>query len=143
MSCTAHITDQLRARGFRVTAQRLAVLDALHHGGHQTPGEVHARVAERVPGLPEATVYRALEFLADEQFILAGRGPDGRLRYELSADQHHHLVCRACGAAVEIEHAAVEGLYRQIGARSGFHLEPSHLTLFGLCPDCHSREGKI
>jgi len=136
MSCTSHVTDQLHQRGFRVTAQRLAVLDALHHGGHLSPGEVYARVRADLPGLTEATVYRALEFLAQEKFILAGRGPDGRLRYELTADEHHHLVCRECGMAVDIGQEPLQALVGRLETETRFQIDLRHLTFSGLCPAC-------
>ena len=67
MSCADQYTPQLHALGFRMTPQRLAILHALHHaGGHLSPTEVYQRASSDLPGLTEPTVYRTLEFLADE-----------------------------------------------------------------------------
>ena len=66
MSCAEQYTPQLRERGFRMTPQRMAILHILHHSGeHLTPGEVYQQASQDVPGITEATVYRTLEFLAE------------------------------------------------------------------------------
>ncbi len=137
MSCGSYLTDQLHARGFRMTAQRMAILHALRRaGGHLSPTEVYKRARRERPGLTEATVYRTLEFLAGNGFALAAHVGGGRLVYELTDDRHHHLICRDCGAQVSVEHAALKSLYETLRASTGFRLDSSHVTLFGLCPDC-------
>jgi Fe2+ or Zn2+ uptake regulation protein len=66
MSCADEYTPKLRARGYRMTPQRLAILHVLHHsGGHLSPAEVYERAHAQLPGLTESTVYRTLEFLAE------------------------------------------------------------------------------
>mgnify|MGYP003493023126 FL=1 len=66
MSCASDFAPQLRARGFRMTPQRLAILHVLRHDGtHLSPAEVYKKARKEVPGLTEPTVYRTLEFLAD------------------------------------------------------------------------------
>jgi Fur family ferric uptake transcriptional regulator len=62
MSCIPRFTQMLRSRGYRMTPQRLAVLQALHDGGHLSPGQIFERVHQT--GMTETTVYRNLEFLA-------------------------------------------------------------------------------
>lgn len=139
MSCGAQYTDQIHARGFRMTPQRLAILHVLRHENrHMTPTEVYARAHESLPGLTEATVYRTLEFLAENGIAMAAHIGNGKLVYELTAHNHHHLICRLCGKTVAIEHAPLASLYQTLGASTGYRLDSSHVTLFGLCPDCQS-----
>ena len=141
MTCGSYLTDQLHARGFRMTPQRMAILHTLRHaGGHLSPTEVYEQTRRDQPNLTETTVYRTLEFLAEQGLLLAGRDADGRLCFELAARDHHHLVCRECGAAVEVEHAAVADVYRELETRSGFALTSGHLTLVGLCPKCRAEK---
>ena len=82
MSCTQHLTEELRSRGFRITPQRLAVLQALHNGGHLSPAQVFERVQQT--GMTETTVYRTLEFLAGNDVVLVADRGNGHLAYELS-----------------------------------------------------------
>jgi Fe2+ or Zn2+ uptake regulation protein len=137
MSCTEQISTQIRARGFRLTPQRLAILQVLHHaGGHLTPAEVYALAGQSMPGLTETTVYRTLEFLSENGFALAAHIGSGKLVYQVAGHDHHHVICRACGHEVEVGHDQLQQLYGQIEQATGFRLTTSHLTFFGLCPGC-------
>lgn len=129
--------QQLRAKGHRLTPQRLAILQVLEeHGGHLTPLEIYERALARMPGLTETTVYRTLEFLARNGLALVAHIGDGRLVYEYAGRSHHHLICRECGYSVEISHELLEELYAQFKERTGFRIDCSHVTFFGLCPGC-------
>ena len=139
MSCGSYLTDQLHARGFRVTRQRMAILHTLrHHGGHLSPTEVYEKTRRAQPRLTEATVYRTLEFLAENGFALAAHMGNGKLVYELTEENHHHLICKNCGATVAVDHSSLAKLYNQLGSSTGYKLDSSHVTLFGLCPDCQT-----
>jgi Fur family ferric uptake transcriptional regulator len=62
----------------------------------------------------------------------------GKLVYELTEENHHHLICRKCGRTVAVNYAALTPLYEQLKSSTGYKLDLSHVTLFGLCPDCQS-----
>jgi Fe2+ or Zn2+ uptake regulation protein len=139
MSCASHYTPELRARGYRMTPQRLAILHVLHHSGqHLSPTEVYEQASLNLPGLTEATVYRTLEFLAENGLARPAHMGHGHLVYEITGPVHHHLICRACSKTIEVEHAALNQLYKQLRLSTGYSLDSSHVTLFGLCPDCQS-----
>ena len=85
MTCSNQYTSQLRARGFRMTPQRMAILHVLHHEGtHLSPTEVFAHAKEAIPGLTEATVYRTLEFLAENGLARPAHMGSGHLVYEIA-----------------------------------------------------------
>jgi Fur family ferric uptake transcriptional regulator len=134
MSCIPRLTQMLRARGYRMTSQRSAILQALHEGGHLSPAQVYQRV--RQTGMTEATVYRTLEFLARNGILLVADRGNGHLAYELSGESHHHIICRACGREVEIDPALLAPAISLMEAESGYRLNAGHLTFFGLCPEC-------
>lgn len=141
MPCADSYTPQLRARGYRMTPQRLAILHVLHHSGvHLSPAEVYERASAELPSLTESTVYRTLEFLAKNGLVRAAHMVSGRLVYEIAGHEHHHLKCRSCGNETEVEHTLLENLYRQLEAESGYRLTDSHITFFGLCPNCQIGE---
>jgi Fe2+ or Zn2+ uptake regulation protein len=128
---------QLRSRGYRMTPQRLVILQVLlDSGGHLTPVAVFRRTSELMPGMTEATVYRTLSFLTEQGLLTAAHIGNGQLVYELAGHAHHHLVCRACGQTREIDHVALESLYEQFQKTTGFRVDTTHVTFFGLCPDC-------
>jgi Fe2+ or Zn2+ uptake regulation protein len=103
-----------------------------------TPAEVYNLASQTMPGLTETTVYRTLEFLAENGFALAahtGSG-SGKLVYEVSGHDHHHVICRGCAAEMEIPHEQLTDLYKQIEQATGYRLTTSHITFSGLCPHC-------
>jgi Fe2+ or Zn2+ uptake regulation protein len=137
MSCSEDYAPQLRARGYRMTPQRHAILHTLCHSGeHLTPTEVYVQARKQLPGLTETTVYRTLEFLAENELARPAHMGNGHLVYEIARHEHHHLKCRNCGDEIEVEHALLSKLYQQLENASGYRLTDSHVTFFGLCPDC-------
>ncbi len=139
MTCSTNYAPQLRAQGLRMTLQRMAILHVLHHArGHLSPTQVYQRARKEYPRLTEPTVYRTLEDLAEKKFLLAAHVGNGKIVYELAVNQHHHLICHQCGGTVQVEHASLELLYRQLETSTGYKLDSSHVTFFGLCSDCQS-----
>jgi len=131
----------LRNRGYRLTPQRLAVLTILEeHHGHMTPAEIYSQATDRLPGITEATIYRALDFLSLHGLILVAHMGSGHLVYEASGHVHHHLICRDCGYTVEIEHEFLQELYNSFESKTGFQIDCAHVTFFGLCPGCKENE---
>lgn len=129
--------EKLRSRGYRVTPQRMTILRVLLESGqHLTPLEIYDRARRELPGLTEATVYRTLSFLNDQGLAMEAHVGNGQLVYENARQEHHHLICRACGCSYKIDHAVLQELYKRLEAESGFSIDALHVTFFGLCPDC-------
>jgi Fe2+ or Zn2+ uptake regulation protein len=124
-----------------MTPQRLAILHVLHHAGkHLSPTEVFEQAREELPRITETTVYRTLEFLALNGLARPAYMGSGHLVYEIARHEHHHLKCRNCGHEIEVEHTLLEKLYSELEAASGYRLTDSHVTFFGLCPNCQKGE---
>lgn len=141
MSCSQEYTPQLRARGYRMTPQRHAILHVLCHSGkHLSPSEVYVKAQKQVAGLTEATVYRTLEFLAENGLARPSHIGNGHLVYEIANHEHHHIKCRNCGDEMEVEHSLLKSMYQKLESASGYQLTDSHVTFFGLCPDCQKGE---
>jgi Fe2+ or Zn2+ uptake regulation protein len=137
MSCASEYASQLRARGFRMTSQRLAILHTLRHAGtHLSPREIYQQTKQELPGLTEPTVYRTLEFLTENGLVRPAQTGNGHLRYEIAGDEHHHVVCRLCGSEMEVEHSLLETLYHKLESTTGYMRIDRHMTFFGICPNC-------
>jgi Fur family transcriptional regulator, ferric uptake regulator len=136
LSCIPRLSQTLRARGYRMTPQRLSILQALHEGGHLSPTQIYERVHHT--GMTETTVYRTLEFLSGNGILAVADRGNGHLAYELSTAAHHHLICRNCGAQMEIEPGLFASAIRRMERETGYRINAGHLTFFGLCPDCQS-----
>ncbi len=137
MTCSVDYAPEIRARGYRMTPQRHAILHVLYHSGkHLSPADVYKNAHKELPGLTETTVYRTLEFLAANGLVRPAHIGNGHLVYEIARHEHHHLICRNCGASTEVEHSPFERLYRQLESSTAYKLDSSHVTFFGLCSDC-------
>ena len=97
------LAEVLRSRGLRLTAQRQLVLEAVYELGHATPDQVRAKVSETAAGVNITTVYRTLELLEELGLVTHAHLSHGAPTFHaVGADQHVHLVCRACGGGSEI-----------------------------------------
>ena len=143
MSCAILYAPQLRASGFRMTSQRMAILHVLHHSGtHLSPTEIYKKAQRAAPGLTEPTVYRTLEFLTKNQVVMPAHVGNGKLVYEIAGRNHHHLICQSCGTSFEVQHEALEPMIRQLEKSSGYRFINSHVTFFGICPKCQKIQSK-
>jgi Fe2+ or Zn2+ uptake regulation protein len=82
----------------------------------------------------EPTVYRTLN--SSRNGLARPSSGSGHLTYQIAGNVHHHVVCRICGGEVEVEHAVLENLYHKLESTSGYLRIDSHVTFFGICPDC-------
>lgn len=124
--------------GLRPTRQRRAVAEAMAAvGDFRSAQEIHELLGERGERVGLAMVYRTLQRLADAGDVDVLRTEDGEAVYRRCSEaHHHHLVCRDCGATVEVEGPTVERWTRAIAAAHGYG-EVSHtLEIFGTCPSC-------
>lgn len=123
----------------RVTKQRLAVSAALDDlADFVSTQELHRILQERGSTVSLATSYRILQSLADDGLVDVLRNADGEAVYRRCAvtGHHHHLLCRNCGKAVEVEAPAVEAWAARIAREHGFTAVEHTVEIFGLCPEC-------
>jgi Fur family peroxide stress response transcriptional regulator len=132
---------QCRARGIRVTPQRLAVYRALSEDlTHPTAESVFSRLRRDFPGLSQATVYRTLEYLERESLIRRVSAPEGVSRFDANLGNHQHLVCRACGSLTDISIPALSR--HDLPAVSGFQVEELDIRLVGRCHGCRNSKSR-
>ncbi|MGN6635345.1 MAG: Fur family transcriptional regulator, partial [Oryzihumus sp.] len=99
--------------------------------------ELHARLRAAGDSVGLATVYRTLQAMAADGEVDMLRTDDGEAVYRrCSTGHHHHLVCRSCGATVEVEGPAVERWAAQVSAEHGFTDVSHTLEIFGTCAGC-------
>ena len=127
----------------RPTRQRAAVSAALAtFDDFRSAQEIHDLLTQRGDSVGLATVYRTLAALAEAGEVDMLRTEDGEAVYRrCSGTHHHHLVCRDCGATVEVEGPAVERWTRAIAAEHGFGDIAHTLEIFGTCPTCRWSPG--
>lgn len=122
----------------RQTRQQAAVAAALQDvQDFSSAQELHARLRDAGDSVGLATVYRTLTGMAEAGEVDVLRTDEGEAVYRMcSTGHHHHLVCRDCGRAVEIEGPAVERWTEKVAAEHGFSDVSHTLEIFGTCADC-------
>ncbi|GAB2926278.1 Fur family transcriptional regulator [Rhodococcus aerolatus] len=122
----------------RATRQRTAVSDLLDTTDEfRSAQELHEELRRRGEGIGLTTVYRTLQALVDSGSVDVLRTDTGEAVYRrCSTGHHHHLVCRDCGATVEVEGPAVERWAQGVAAEHGFTRVSHTVEVFGRCADC-------
>lgn len=125
----------------RNTAQRATITNALEKTTRFVSAqELHDTISHTGARIGLATVYRTLQSLAADGAIDSIRqGNETLYRRCLSARHHHHLICRSCGKAVEIEGEQAEKWAAAVAAQAGFTALDHTIELSGLCPQCSER----
>ncbi|MFE7630765.1 Fur family transcriptional regulator [Kocuria sp. NPDC057446] len=126
----------------RNTRQRRAVARALaSREDFISTQDLHALLRERGDSVSLATTYRILQSMSELGELDVLRSDDGEAIYRRCAAEHHHhhLVCRRCGAAVELEAPAVEEWAGRTAAAHGFTEVDHTVEITGLCASCGAR----
>jgi len=128
---------RLRSAGLRVTAVRLAVLGAVAALPHREV-EAITRVVERELGtVSRQAIYDALHALTDAGLVRRIEPAGSPARYESRVgDNHHHVVCRTCGATADIDCAVGAAPCLEPSTTHGYVLDEAEVTFWGTCPAC-------
>ena len=127
----------------RSTRQKRALAAVLEASdGFRSAQELHAELQAQGENIALTTVYNQVRALADAGELDALRSDDGETRYRrcVSAEHHHHLVCRVCGVAIEVEGPEVERWATATGTQHGFVDVTHTVEIIGTCPDCANSE---
>ncbi|CAM3317718.1 Fur family transcriptional regulator [Kibdelosporangium persicum] len=133
----ADFETQLRAVSLRVTRPRLAVLAALRDHPHIDTETVISLVRADHPTVSQQAVYDVLRALTDAGLIRRIQPAGATARYESRVgDNHHHLVCRSCGAIVDVDCAVGHSPCLTASDDHGFVIDEAEVVFWGTCPDC-------
>ena len=130
-------TALLRRHGMRVTAQRLAVLQAVSHRPHSTADDIYTVVRAEIGAVSRQAVYDALAVLTDTGLFRRIQPAGSSVRYENRVgDNHHHLICRTCSRMVDVDCAVGDTPCLTAADGSGYEIEEAEVIYWGRCPDC-------
>lgn len=129
--------ETIHENGFRFTAQRREVYDALMaKRDHPTAVEVFMRVKERMPTISLATVYNCLETLAECSLVKHVNLDRAPSRYCANREPHGHFFCTECGAVFDVPMRKKEPLEKTWELPRHSTVTHQEVSLRGLCPDC-------
>ncbi|MEJ5366005.1 MAG: Fur family transcriptional regulator [Desulfosoma sp.] len=132
------VLAKLKERKFRITPQRLAVLEALVASErHPSVDQVYAQVKARFPTTSLATVYKTVALLKEMNEVLELGFSDVGNRYDaLRPYPHPHVICTHCGRILDPELSGLEALTEEMSRKTGFTIVSHRLDFYGVCPDC-------
>ena len=129
--------ELLRRYGLQVTAQRIAVLRAVYARPHCTADRVAEDVRAELGAISKQTVYDALSALTEKQIVRRVQPAGSPALYDPRVgDNHHHLICRGCGAVVDVDCAVGERPCLTAADDAGYQIDEAEVIYWGTCPDC-------
>jgi Fur family ferric uptake transcriptional regulator len=130
----------LRRHGVQVTAQRVAVLRAVSERPHSTATDIDIAVRAGIGAISLQAVYDALGTLTDKGIIRRIQPAGSAARYEARVgDNHHHIICRACGRMVDTDCAVGAAPCLTASHDSGFEIDEAEVIYWGRCPECQRK----
>ncbi|MFJ7147265.1 Fur family transcriptional regulator [Streptomyces sp. NPDC100445] len=128
---------QLRGAGLRVTAARVALLETVRDGDHLDAEAIASGVRERVGHISLQAVYEALHALTAAGLVRRIEPAGHPARFEgRVGDNHHHIVCRSCGAVADVDCAVGDAPCLTASDGHGFAIDEAEVVYWGTCPDC-------
>jgi len=128
---------QLRSASLRVTGPRLAVLAAVHKHPHVDTEAVIGCVRADVGAVSHQAVYDVLRVLTDVGLLRRIQPAGATARYEARVgDNHHHLVCRSCGAITDVDCGVHSAPCLTASDDQGYVVDEAEVVYWGTCPDC-------
>jgi Fe2+ or Zn2+ uptake regulation protein len=132
------VPERLRSVRLRVTAPRLAVLDALPPGVHADAETVAIAVRRQLGKVSTQAIYDVLHALTAAGLLRRVDIPGSpAARYERWLhDNHHHLVCRSCGEVTDVACATGDAPCLVPTDAAGYDVAEAEVLYWGLCPAC-------
>jgi len=127
----------LRQHGVQVTAQRLAVLRAASERSHSTADDIDKVVRAEIGAISRQAVYDALAVLTEKGLLRRIQPAGSPARYEdRVGDNHHHIVCRACGQMGDVDCAVGHAPCLTAADDLGYEIDEAEVIYWGSCPEC-------
>jgi Fe2+ or Zn2+ uptake regulation protein len=137
VSTTADFERMLRAAALRVTRARVAVLAAVHRHAHADTESVIGLVRADLGDVSHQAVYDVLRALTAAGLVRRIQPAGSVARYESRVgDNHHHVVCRSCGAIADVDCAAGATPCLTAADDAGYEIDEAEVVYWGRCPAC-------
>lgn len=129
--------NRLKNSGYKVTHQRLVVLDYLQRSlEHPSAETIYNDLKESYPTISLATIYNTLEMLTKVGLALELGAPEERKRFDGNLSNHSHFFCTNCGKIEDINVKEIENLVETVKERDNRYIERCRIDFFGVCDEC-------
>ncbi|MFP3968282.1 Fur family transcriptional regulator [Actinomadura fulvescens] len=137
MATMSDFQEMLRGAALRVTRPRVAVLTAVYAHPHADTDSIIRAVRQDLPKVSHQAVYDSLHTLTAAGLLRRIQPSGSVARYESRVgDNHHHVVCRSCGAVADVDCAVGEAPCLTASDDQSFSIDEAEVTYWGLCPGC-------
>ncbi len=134
------IEARLRELGLRVTAPRRAVIAELREHSHVDVARLADGARRRIGRVSTQAIYDVVHTLTDAGILRSIELPGSPEVFELArGDNHHHMVCRACGRITDVPCPAGLAPCLAPSEDAGYLIDEAEVTYWGLCPGCHAK----
>ncbi|WP_026118868.1 Fur family transcriptional regulator [Nocardiopsis ganjiahuensis] len=141
MPTSSDFEQMLRESALRVTSPRLAVLSAVHENPHADTESIIDVVRGELGAVSAQAVYDVLKALTGAGLVRRIQPQGSVARYETRVgDNHHHVVCRSCGAIADVDCAVGHAPCLTASADHGFSIDEAEVVYWGRCAECHSAQ---
>jgi Fe2+ or Zn2+ uptake regulation protein len=132
---------RLRAAGLRVTRPRLAVMAVVGDQPHTDTGAIIKLVRDELGEVSHQAVYDVLQALTTAGLLRRIQPLGSVARYETRVgDNHHHVVCRSCGAVADVDCAVGEAPCLAPLDDHAYVIDEAEVIYWGICPDCRAHD---
>lgn len=128
-------TALLKNYDLKVTPQRIAIIEELYKNGHMNIDDLYKKLLYRFPSVSLATIYKNINSMVEKLFLSEVKIPNAKTVYELSKNEHAHLVCSNCKAVMDIELDSSD-ISKQISNLNNFKVNQTDIILSGICQKC-------
>jgi Fur family ferric uptake transcriptional regulator len=137
MPLTSELESMVRGASLSVTRPRVAVLAAVYEHPHADTNSIIGLVRESLGEVSQQAVYDVLRVLTAAGLVRRIQPPDSVARYESRVgDNHHHVVCRSCGAIADVDCAVGTAPCLTAADHHGYAIDEAEVVYRGLCPEC-------
>ena len=141
MPTSSDFASSLRGAALRVTRPRLSVLTAVHEHPHADTESIIRLVRADLDEVSHQAVYDVLRALTAAGLVRRIQPSGSVARYESRvADNHHHVVCRSCGAIADVDCAVGDTPCLTAANDQGFTIDEAEVVYWGRCPACSAAE---
>ena len=133
------LVNSLRGQGFRITPQRIAIVEyLLKTDDHPSAEHIHKIVQKKYPMVSLSTVYKTLDLLREKKLVNEIK-VGGEARFDAHTDEHINLVCMNCGKIEDIDEDSLKEIQTKVARKSKYVILKSNFELFGYCNNCKSK----
>jgi Fur family peroxide stress response transcriptional regulator len=133
------IVTSLRDEGFRITPQRIAIVDyLLKTEDHPSADLIHRVVRKRYPMVSLSTIYKTLDLLKEKKLVNEIE-VEGETRFDAHTDEHVNLVCLKCGRIDDLDEESLREIQVKAAKKSKYVILKSNFELHGYCSSCKSK----